>query len=200
MIVILSIALSFVLLLFSAVILLNRIVVSRGEGRITDTEDISSVDKTYSAIVVLGAGVRPDGSPSHMLEDRLKGAVALYEHGASKVIILSGDNSGESYDEVSAMERYCLEAGIPQEAIVRDDVGFSTYETVYNAVNNGYKDVILVTQKYHLYRALYLADEMGAEADGFSADYRQYSGQTVRDVREYLARCKDLIKAKVGLR
>ena len=199
MIVAVGIILVSVLLLFSVIIVLNRVVVSQSEDNIIDVGDVDSIDKTYSAIVVLGAGIRDDGSPSHVLEDRLKGAVALYERGVSEIIVISGDNSGESYDEVSAMERYCLSAGIPKEAIVRDDIGFSTYETVYNTVESGYDTIIFVTQKYHLYRAIYLAEAMGADADGFSADYRQYRGQTARDVREYLARCKDFLKIKFGL-
>ena len=190
----------FVLLLFTALIVVNRIMVSRADDRITDTEDIDSIDKPYSAIVVLGAGLKADGSPSHMLEDRLKGAVALYKKGVSDTVILSGDNSGEKYDEVTAMETYCLEAGIPEEAIIRDDIGFSTYETVYNTVKSGkYEKVIFVTQKYHLYRAIYLAEKMGAEADGFSADYRLYRGQIFRDLREYMARAKDFLKVNFGL-
>lgn len=188
-----------VLLLFTALTVINRIMVSGGRGRVTDTDGIDGIDKKYSAIVVLGAGLQADGSPSHMLEDRLKGAVALYKKGVSDTVILSGDNSGEAYDEVSAMERYCVEAGIPAEAIIRDDIGFSTYETAYNTVNNGYEDIIFVTQKYHLYRAIYLAEKMGARADGFSADYRVYKGQTVRDVREYFARAKDFLKVNFGL-
>ncbi len=152
-------------------------------------------EKSYDAIVVLGAKVKADGTPSSMLEDRLRAAIELYKSGASQTIILSGDCSGEDYDEVSAMRKYCLDAGIPEEALVRDDIGFSTYETVYNVVKTMGKDkIIVVTQKYHLYRTMFIANKMGAEADGFSADYRPYFGQFKRDIREYVARTKDFFK------
>jgi vancomycin permeability regulator SanA len=98
------------------------------------------------------------------------------------------------------MERYCLEHGVVQEAIVRDDIGFSTYESIYNTVVTlGYSNFIIVTQEYHLYRAMYMAGRMGAEADGFAADYREYFLQIKRDIREYLARCKDFVKVNIGL-
>ena len=192
------------LLSLSAVLftLLNRIVVfTASRSDIFDCGEENSVDKEYQAIVVLGAGVRPDGTPSHMLEDRLRAAVSLYEKGVAKALVLSGDNSGNDYDEVSAMESYCLSAGIPEEAIIRDDIGFSTYETMYNAiVTMGYERIIVVTQKYHLYRAIYTGVKMGAEVDGYTADYRTYSGQPLRDIREYFARVKDFFAVNLSLR
>ena len=200
MIIFLCVSIIVALLLFCVVIVVNRMVVTSTEDKIVSLDRLDSVNKTYSAIVVLGAGLQKDGSPSHMLEDRLKGAISLYRKGASEIIVLSGDNSGESYDEVTAMERYCLQAGIPSEAILRDEVGFSTYDTVYNTVKKlGYDNIIFVTQEYHLYRALYLADKMGADADGLASDPRTYSGQIVRDIREYLARTKDFFKINLGL-
>ena len=180
----------------------NRAVVwgASRSAEIYDCNDEIKIDKSYDCILVLGAGVRPDGTPSHMLEDRLRGAVALYEAGVSDVLLLSGDNSGEDYDEVSAMVKYCLENGVPESAIVRDDIGFSTSESVYNTVRTlGYSDIIVVTQEYHLYRAMYMIKRMGAEADGFATDYRAYSMQIKRDVREYVARCKDFLKVNISL-
>jgi len=198
----LCIAVTLALLLVSALVTLNRTVVYGCRGSVFDNGDsdlIYNDGRKYSAILVLGAGLQRDGSPSHMLEDRLKAAVELYRLGVSDTVIVSGDNSGEDYDEVSAMEKYCLDNGIPKEAIVRDDIGFSTYESVYNAVvTMGYTDIIIVTQKYHLYRAVYTAKQMGAEADGYGADYRTYRGQPIRDLREYFARVKDLIKVNIS--
>ena len=198
----LCIAVTLALLLVSALVTLNRTVVYGCRGSVFDNGDsdlIYNDGKKYSAILVLGAGLQRDGSPSHMLEDRLKAAVELYRLGVSDTVIVSGDNSGEDYDEVSAMEKYCLDNGIPKEAIVRDDIGFSTYESVYNAVvTMGYTDIIIVTQKYHLYRAVYTAKQMGATADGYGADYRTYRGQPIRDLREYFARVKDLIKVNIS--
>ena len=187
--------------LLALVAVVNRAVVwEASRSEIYDCNKEINIDKKYDCILVLGAGVRPDGTPSHMLEDRLRGAVALYEAGVSDVLLLSGDNSGEDYDEVSAMVRYCLEHGVPESAIVRDDIGFSTSESVYNTVRTlGYRDIIVVTQEYHLYRAMYMIKRMGADADGFATDYRAYSMQIKRDVREYVARCKDFLKVNISL-
>ena len=187
--------------LLALVAVVNRAVVwEASRSEIYDCNKEINIDKKYDCILVLGAGVRADGTPSHMLEDRLRGAVALYEAGVSDVLLLSGDNSGEDYDEVSAMVRYCLEHGVPENAIVRDDIGFSTSESVYNTVRTlGYRDILVVTQEYHLYRAMYMIKRMGADADGFATDYRAYSMQIKRDVREYVARCKDFLKVNIGL-
>ena len=192
----LSLILSIILLLFVFLIAANRNVVSGALlSSIVPCGSEGEITEKYDAIVVLGAGVKPDGTPSHMLEDRLRGAVALYKAGASEKLVLSGDNSGESYDEVSAMVKYCLDEGIPESAIIRDDIGFSTYETMYNVVKvMGYDRIIAVTQEYHLYRAMYIAERMGASVDGFYTDYRTYFGQIKRDIREYFARTKDFIK------
>ena len=187
--------------LLALVAVVNRAVVwEASRSEIYDCNKEINIDKKYDCILVLGAGVRPDGTPSHMLEDRLRGAVALYEAGVSDVLLLSGDNSGDDYDEVSAMVKYCLEHGVPESAIVRDDIGFSTSESVYNTVRTlGYRDILVVTQKYHLYRAMYMIKRMGADADGFATDYRAYSMQIKRDVREYVARCKDFLKVNISL-
>ena len=187
--------------LLALVAVVNRAVVwEASRSEIYDCNKEINIDKKYDCILVLGAGVRPDGTPSHMLEDRLRGAVALYEAGVSDVLLLSGDNSGDDYDEVSAMVKYCLEHGVPESAIVRDDIGFSTSESVYNTVRTlGYRDILVVTQEYHLYRAMYMIKRMGADADGFATDYRAYSMQIKRDVREYVARCKDFLKVNISL-
>ena len=143
-------------------------------------------------IIVLGCQVKSDGTPSHMLEDRLKRGVALYSLGAAPKLLMSGDHGQEEYDEVDAMKRYAVEAGIPSEDVFMDHAGFSTYETVYRAREIFQADkVIIVTQRYHLYRAMYIADALGMEAYGVAADYRRYSGQFARDIREVLARVKD---------
>ena len=191
-----------ILLLLSVFVLaVNRAVVWRAErSQIYDCDGEAQPKKKYDCILVLGAGVMSDGTPSNMLEDRLLGAIAMYEKGFSDFIFLSGDNSGEDYDEVSAMERYCIKAGIPKEAIIRDDIGFSTSESIYNAVvTHGFKQIIVVTQRYHLYRAIYTAEKMGISADGFASDYRVYSAQAKRDIREYFARVKDFLKVNIGL-
>ena len=180
-----------------ALILTVNFIVVIGAGKITVGNKEYSIDKKYDAIVVLGAGLRPDGTPSNMLEDRLKGAIELYKKGVAPKIILSGDCSGEDYDEVSSMRKFCIDNGVSSSDIIRDDAGFSTYETMDNVVNKmGYKRIMVVTQKYHIYRSVYLARRMGADADGFSTDYREYIfwAQRKRDVREFAARIKDFFK------
>ena len=169
-------------------VIMNLIVVGSTVSNIRDAEDI---DAKYDCILVLGAGLRPDGTPSDMLADRLKTAISLYESGASDKLLLSGDRSGDDYDEVTAMYNYCVSYGLPESALVRDDFGFSTYESVYNAKESGYKSMIIVTQRYHLYRALYIANAFDIEAFGVSADLRGYRNQAMRDVREFAARVKD---------
>lgn len=156
------------------------------------TEQQAAQLQGVDCVVVLGCQVRSDGSPSHMLEDRLKRSIALYEAGAAPKLLMSGDHGTVTYDEVNAMKRYALEAGVPSEDVFMDHAGFSTYETVYRAKEIfGADKVIIVTQQYHLYRALYIAQALGIEAYGVAADYRQYSGQFARDLREVLARVKD---------
>lgn len=143
-------------------------------------------------IIVLGCQVRSDGTPSHMLEDRLKRGVALYDLGAAPKLLMSGDHGTEEYDEVDAMKRYAVEAEIPSADVFMDHAGFSTYETMIRAKEIFQADkVLIVAQRYHLYRALYIAEALGLEAYGVAADYRRYGGQFYRDVREVLARVKD---------
>ena len=189
-----SIALVALVLLF---LLIINLIVILGAGKIVRGNKDYSIDEKYDAIVVLGAGLRPDGTPSNMLEDRLKGAIELYKKGIAPKIIVSGDCSGEDYDEVSAMKKYCVDNGVSEEDIIRDDAGYSTYETMDNVVNDmGYERIMVVTQKYHVYRSVYIARRMGADADGFSTDYRDYIfwAQRTRDAREFAARIKDFFK------
>ena len=189
-----SIALVALVLLF---LLIINLIVILGAGSIVRGNKDYAIDEKYDAIVVLGAGLRADGKPSNMLEDRLKGAIELYKKGVSQKIIVSGDCSGEDYDEVSAMKKYCIDNGVAEDDVIRDDAGYSTYETMDNVVNGmGYERIIVVTQKYHVYRSVYIARRMGADADGFSTDYRDYIfwAQRWRDVREFAARIKDFFK------
>ena len=145
-------------------------------------------------ILVLGAGLRPDGSPSDMLADRLRVGIDLVKSGSCDTILMSGDNSGEHYNEVAAMKLFAEENGVAAENILTDGKGYSTYESVFRAVKEyGAKKIIIVTQKYHLYRALYIAKTFGIEAYGVSADLRPYRMQAYRDLREHVARFKDFL-------
>ena len=108
---------------------------------------------------------------------------------------MSGDHGRDEYDEVNIMKDYAIEKGIPSESIFMDHAGFSTYESIYRAKEIFQaKKVVIVTQKYHLYRALYIAKKLGLEAYGVGADPREYRGAFYREVREIIARNKDFIK------
>jgi len=156
------------------------------------TEAQASQLQDVDCILVLGCQVRSDGTPSHMLEDRLRRGVALYQAGAAPKLLMSGDHGTKYYNEVDAMKRYALEAGVPSEDVFMDHAGFSTYESMSRAIRVFEADkIIIVTQEYHLYRAMYAAKALGIEAYGVAADYRSYSGQLSRDIREVLARVKD---------
>jgi vancomycin permeability regulator SanA len=144
-------------------------------------------------ILVLGCGVHDDGSPSDMLHDRLRRGVELYELGTSPKLLMSGDHGRKGYDEVDAMKSFAVEAGIPSEDVFMDHAGFSTYESMYRAKEIFQaKKIVIVSQEYHLYRAIYIAESLGMEAYGVSANYRNYRNQDGMDRREILARDKDV--------
>lgn len=172
-------------------VLINFWVIGSADSWILDAKEAAQIGDA-DCIIVLGCQVKSDGSPSHMLEDRLKRGVALYELDAAPKLLMSGDHGTVTYDEVDAMKRYAVEQGVPTEDVFMDHAGFSTYETVSRAkLIFEAKKVIIVTQQYHLYRAIYTARALGLDAYGVAADYRQYSGQAARDIREVLARVKD---------
>jgi len=153
--------------------------------------------ENVDCILILGAGVWKD-KPSHMLKDRLEKGIELYKAGVAPKIIMSGDHGKESYDEVNLMKEYAIEKGVPSEDIFMDHAGFSTYDSIYRARDIfKVKKMIIVTQKFHLYRALYLSNKLGIEAYGVMAEPIKYSGQFYRELREILARDKDFIKAIV---
>ena len=175
----------------SSIFGLNAYVKSVGGGNILRPEDAKMLEDV-DCILVLGCLVKDDGVPSDMLADRLKRGIELYEQGAAPKILMSGDHGRADYDEVNAMKRVAVDAGVPSSDVFMDHAGFSTYESVYRAKEVfGTDKIIIVTQEYHLYRALFIAESLGVEAYGVNADLRTYRGQTARDVREILARCKD---------
>lgn len=181
----------------AAVLGINAYVKRVGGDAILSAEEAARVNDV-DCIVVLGCKVKKDGSPSDMLADRLKRGVALYEAGAAPKLLMSGDHGQMGYDEVNAMKQVAMDAGIPSCDIFMDHAGFSTYETIYRIKEVFQAEkIIIVTQEYHLYRALYIAEQLGVEAYGVDADYRAYRGQEKRDVREILARCKDFVTAIV---
>ena len=152
----------------------------------------------YDCILVLGAGVKDDGTPSDMLYDRVRVAVELYRATEGVPLLMSGDHTGD-YNEVGVMKALAVEMGVPSEDIFLDHEGYSTYESLYRArYVFGAKQILIVTQKYHLHRALYIARELGMEAEGVSADLRPYRLQGRYNAREHLARFKDFFTAAKG--
>lgn len=156
-------------------------------------EDYSKIEKS-DCILVLGAAVWGN-EPSPMLEDRLKEAIELYKNNVAPKIIVSGDHRVDDYNEVKVMKNYLIEKGIPSDDIFMDHSGLSSYDSIYRAKEVfGVEKMIIVTQRYHLYRALYISNSLGIEAYGVSAEPRQYAGELYREVREILARDKDFVK------
>lgn len=145
-------------------------------------------------ILVLGCYVHDSGRPSDMLADRLRRGIELYQAGASPKLLMSGDHGQKDYNEVKAMKLEAMEDGIPSEDIFMDHAGFSTYESIFRARDVFAADkIIIVTQEYHLYRALHIANALDVEAYGVAADYHTYVGQAYRELREILARNKDFV-------
>lgn len=191
--IILSVIISLTAVIITAVFGINAYV------RISSAERILSEDaavrlEDVDSIIVLGCGVHGD-TPSHMLEDRLLKAIEVRFSGVSEKLLMSGDHGRENYDEVNVMKNFAMEKGIEGSDIFMDHAGFSTYDSLYRASYIfGCKKVIIVTQKYHLYRALYIAKRLGIEAYGVNSDQRSYKKYIYREAREILARDKDFFK------
>lgn len=181
----------FVICAVGALFGINAYVKKQVEDRIVLSDAIDAVQGA-DCIMVLGCLVKDNGEPSHMLEDRLKRAVELYHAGVASKLLMTGDHGRTDYNEVETMKQYAIEQGVPAEDIFMDHAGFSTYESCYRAKEIfAVKKAVIVTQEYHLYRALYVAEKLGLEVYGVSSDYRSYYNQQMRDIREVLARVKD---------
>lgn len=125
--------------------------------------------------IIFGAGLRRDGTPTPVLRDRVKAGVELYNAGKVKRLLLSGDSQHEKYNEPAAMAAYAQELGIPSSALIEDDGGRSTYDTCIRAKQIfNLEDVLLVTQSFHLPRALFICSQLGINSKGVSADLRNY--------------------------
>lgn len=144
--------------------------------------------------IVFGAGIRRDGTPSDMLEDRLITAAELYRAGKVRVILVSGDNRFAYYNEPEVMANFLLdELSVPTEAIVRDYAGRRTYDTCKRASEIfDVQEALLITQGYHLARAIWTCNTVGVTSSGFSATRKQYLQSRVFKLRELLAIHKSL--------
>lgn len=155
-------------------------------------EQGQAIPRTYAALI-LGAKVHSSGRLSHMLEDRVITGLELYRAGTVQKLLLSGDHGQKDYDEVNAMRAYLLNHGVPAQDIFMDHAGFNTYASMYRARDVfQVQDVIVVTQKFHLARAVYIARQLGLRAVGLAADRRIYmpASQVKSVVREMFARVK----------
>lgn len=169
---------------------INYYVIFSQNNNIVAVEDVTGTDY----ILVLGCGII-NGKPSALLEDRLITAIEVAEKLPEAKLIVSGNNSGEAYNEVGAMKKYCIENGIDEDRILCDDYGFSTGESITNLSETFDVDnVIIITQRYHLYRALHIAFQYGIEAYGVASNQRQYKNQIYYSLREVAARNKDFVK------
>ncbi len=191
--IILIVLAGFVFVSVVSVLGVNAYVKGTTDNRILTLEQAVAIEDV-DCILVLGCKVKDNGEPSDMLRDRLDRGLELYELNAAPKLLMSGDHGREEYDEVGTMKQYAIDAEVPSEDIFMDHAGFSTYESIYRAKEIFEADkIIIVTQEYHLYRALYIAEQLGVEAYGVASDYHTYAGQTGREVREILARCKDFV-------
>lgn len=185
-----------VLLIFGVVtgiyaLCVNSYIKNRGKDKIFTVDSVSG---GYDCIIILGCGVKDDGRPSDMLYDRIITGVELYKKGIAPRILMSGDHGRTDYDEVGTMKKYAVDMGVPEDAVFCDHAGFSTYESMVRANKVfGIENAVVVTQSYHLYRALFDAESFGIDAYGVSADVRRYLGQTNRNIREIIARNKDFL-------
>ncbi len=192
LLILLKLAVAGILLMTVILAGINLYIKASVRDRILTPEEASELDA--DCILVLGAGVWENGRPSHMLTDRLLQGIELYQAGASDRILMSGDHGREGYDEVNVMKDFAARREVPSEHIFMDHAGFSTYESMYRARDIFEADkIIIVTQQYHLYRALYIAKALGLDAYGVASDPREYAGQNYRDVREFAARIKDFL-------
>ncbi len=191
-----KIFLAFIVVTAAAVLGINGFVKMTAGKRITTIEQLKQgqdTERQIDAVLVLGAQVKPDGSLSKMLKERLDTGISIYKAGLTDRMIMSGDHRRDDYDEVNAMKSYAMEQGVPSECIFMDHAGFSTYESMYRAKEIFEAEkLIVVTQEYHMYRALYDAKALGIEAKGVTCDTKVYSGDKYRKLREAAARIKDV--------
>lgn len=181
-----------VLVMVVFVFFTNKHVLEVGSSYIFNANDVPQ----SKAILVLGAYVSPDGTVSQVLGERLKVGYELYTKGKADKIIVSGDHSRKNYDEVNAMKKFFLDKGVPAENVFMDHAGFTTYESMYRARDIFKVDkMIVVTQEFHLPRAIFIAKELGLEVYGVTANTGNYSDLVMfsNNMRETMARSKALI-------
>ncbi len=167
----------------------------------TQDQIFNDINKTPEAhtVIVLGASVYSNGRLSTILEDRVTSALKLYKKGKVKRFLLSGDNGKKSYNEPEAMKAYLTDRGVPEDIIFLDYAGFDTYDSMYRAsVVFNVKDAIVVTQEFHLPRAMYIANRLDLNFYGFEGDKHIYQSETINKSRELLANVKAMLELTFG--
>lgn len=168
-----------------------------GKGRIYEPGD-SDIPKKKVALV-LGARVFEGGRLSTVLADRVDAAIALYNDGVVEKLLMSGDNRTQKYNEVTAMRNYAIDRGVPSDDVVRDFAGFRTYDSVYRAKEVWDLDeLIIVSQRFHLPRALYIAEKLDMDAVGVMAADNAYRSVKRASRREIAARLFAWVDVLVG--
>jgi SanA protein len=190
------IALAIVVAAIGIVGVANAVVLLGGSGEVKRLRTVPHAQ----AALVLGAQVKPDGRPSAMLADRIAAAEDLYRAHKVDKLLLSGDHGQWTYDEVGAMRRTLLHDGVRPQNLFTDHAGFDTWDSAQRASKVfGVRSVVVVTQDFHMARALYAARHAGLRATGYSADRRRYGAVMGRlRIREALARVKVVADALTG--
>lgn len=172
---------------------INLYVVSFAKPYIISEEEAANLEK--DCVIALGAQVLPDGTPCHQLYDRVQIASKVFNNGAGKKLLLSGDSRiPEEYDEITAMKGVAFTYGVNEKDILSDGAGLNTYTSMKNMKDVfNFSSCVIVTQEYHIYRSVYLARKMGLDAYGVCSDPRGYITITYNEARETLARCKDFL-------
>lgn len=195
----LAVLVSLIVLCAAAFFIINSIVINASEQYITDIESIDTLD-TADCVLVLGALVYDDTHISPILADRMQTAISIYKAGKADKLLLSGDHGQKEYDEVNAMMEYAVSCGVPKEDIFLDHAGFSTYESIYRARDVFLvRNVIIVTQEFHLSRAIYIAQALSLNARGVKSDLRRYAAESYNNIRESIARVKDFLYVHIFL-
>ena len=167
---------------------INRYIHSRASGKIEKSMTELRAEEPRRVAIVFGARVMPGGVPSHSLYDRVLTAVELYRAGRVRKLLMSGDRQSDDYDEPAAMKKQAVEMGVAESDIVLDNDGKRTYDTCYRAKEIfGVSRAILVTQDYHLPRALYLCSSLGVESLGITANRRVYDNERYFNFREFFS-------------
>lgn len=159
---------------------------------------LQGLPNAYTAIV-LGASVKSNGNLSVILRDRVESALFLYNEGKVKRFLLSGDNGSKNYNEPKAMKKYLIERGVPEDHIYLDYAGFDTYDTMYrSSAVFEVESAIVVTQEFHLARALYIANNLNLNYYGYTGDKRAYAHEEYQARREFLANVKAYLELTLG--